>query len=106
MPSINIISLIFWIITIFVGLFLLAIWLIEYDTDYQRAEATRLPISVITSHALLALTGLGIWIFYLVSDQDELAWVTIAILLVVVSFGLTMAVRWIGVYRSHRNPAP
>jgi hypothetical protein len=106
MPSITLISVIFWIITIFVGLFLLAIWLIEYDTDYQRAEATRLPISVISSHVLLALTGLGVWILYLVSDQERLAWVTVAILIVVMSFGLTMAVRWIGVYRSHRNQAP
>lgn len=106
MPSINVISVIFWIITIFVGFFLLAIWLIEYDNDYQRAEATRLPISVITSHILLALAGLGVWILYLISDQERLAWVTIAILLVVVSFGLTMAVRWIGVYRAHKDPVP
>src|SRR5215475_9639116 len=105
MLSITLISVIFWIITIFIGIFLLAIWLIEYDSDYQRAEATRLPISVISSHVLLALAGLGIWIFYLVSDQERLAWVTIAILMVVVSFGLTMAFRWIGVYRSHKNSA-
>ncbi len=101
----TLISLVFWIATIFVGLFLLAIWLIEYDPDYQRAAATRLPVSVITSHVLLALTGLAVWIIYLVTDADRLAWLTVAILLVVASFGITMAVRWIGVYRTHKNPA-
>jgi hypothetical protein len=99
------ISVIFWIVTIFIGLFLLAIWLIEYDPDYQRAEATRLPISVISGHVLLAVTGLAVWITYLVTDAERLAWVTVAILMVVVSFGITMAVRWIGVYREHRNPS-
>lgn len=99
------ISLISWIATIFVGLFLLAIWLIEYDPDYQRAAATRLPISVISGHVLLAVTGLGVWIAYLTTDTERLAWLTIAILMIVVSFGLTMAVRWIGVYRAHSDVA-
>jgi hypothetical protein len=102
MPLISVIS---WIATIFIGLFLLAIWLIEYDPDYQRAEATRLPVSVISGHVLLAVTGLAVWIIYLVTDAERLAWVTVAILMVVVSFGITMAVRWIGVYREHKKPA-
>jgi len=93
-----------WIITGFGGLFLLAIWLIEYDPDYQRADATRLPISVISGHVLLALTGLAVWIIYLITDMQRLAWLTVAILAVVVSFGITMAVRWVGVYRAHKNP--
>jgi hypothetical protein len=97
----SLISLIFWIATIFVGLFLLAIWLIEYDPDYQQAAATRLPISVVSSHVLLAVSGLAVWIMYLVTDAERLAWVTVAILAAVVSFGVTMAVRWIGVLRSH-----
>lgn len=96
----SLISLIFWITTIFVGLFLLAIWLIEYDPDYQRAAATRLPISVISSHVLLAVTGLVVWIMYLITDSERLAWVTVAILTAVVSLGITMAVRWARVYRA------
>jgi hypothetical protein len=103
--SYPVISLVAWIVTGLGGLFLLAIWLIEYDPDYQRAEATRLPISVLCSHVVLALSGLAVWILYLITDEERLAWITVAILLAVVSFGLTMAVRWIGVYRAHRQPA-
>jgi len=38
---------------------LLAIWLIEYDREFQRAAATRLPVPVIFLHAVLAVGGLG-----------------------------------------------
>jgi hypothetical protein len=101
-------ALITWIVTALGGLYLLAIWLIEYDPDFQRATATRLPVPVISSHVLLALGGLIVWIMYLITDDDKFAWATIVVLACVASFGMTMAVRWIGVYRSNPlgTPAP
>jgi hypothetical protein len=93
-------ALITWIVTALAGLYLLAIWLIEYDPDFQRAAATRLPIPVVSSHVLLAVGGLVVWIMYLVTDKGIFEWATIAILAFVASFGLTMAVRWIAVYRA------
>jgi hypothetical protein len=95
-----VIALITWIITALGGLYLLAIWLIEYDPDFQRAAATRLPIPVVSGHVLFALGGLALWLMYLVTDQDIYAWGTIAVLAFVATFGITMAVRWIGVYRA------
>jgi hypothetical protein len=94
-------ALITWIVTALGGLYLLAIWLIEYDPDFQRAAATRLPVPVISSHVLLAVGGLIVWIMYLITDEDKFAWATIVVLACVASFGITMAVRWIGVYRSN-----
>jgi len=94
-----VIALITWIATALGGLFLLAIWLIEYDPDFQRAAATRLPVPVISSHVLLAVGGLAIWIMYLLTDRDVFAYATVGVLAFVATFGLTMAVRWIGVYR-------
>ena len=93
-------ALIAWIVTALAGLYLLAIWLIEYDPDFQRASATRLPVPVISSHVLLAVGGLGVWIMYLVTNKDIFEWATIAILAFVASFGVTMAVRWISVVRA------
>lgn len=95
-----VVALITWIITALGGLYLLAIWLIEYDPDFQRAAATRLPIPVVSGHVLFALGGLVLWLMYLVTDHDIFAWGTIAVLAFVVSFGITMAVRWVGVYRA------
>lgn len=96
----GIIALIAGLATAGAGLFLLAIWLIEYDRDYQTSAATRLPIPVISSHALLALTALVFWAAYLLFDSDRMAWVALALLACVAVLGLTMAWRWLGVYRS------
>jgi hypothetical protein len=92
-------ALITWIITASGGLLLLSIWLIEYDREYQSAAATRLPVPVLSAHALLAVGGLAIWVIYLFTDSQRLAYLTIAILGVVVALGATMALRWAGVYR-------
>jgi hypothetical protein len=54
-----------WIVTILAGLTLLVIWIIEYDREFQTAAATRLPVPVISAHALLGMGGLMLWIGYL-----------------------------------------
>lgn len=95
-----------WMITILVGLILLVIWIIEYDPEFQTATATRLPVPVISVHALLGLGGLMLWIGYLLEDQQRLAWATVAALGTVASLGLIMAARWIRVYRTVVDPGP
>ncbi len=42
---------------------------------------------------------------YLITDDDLLAYITLADLAVVVCFGLVMAVRWVGVYRTRALPS-
>ncbi len=96
----SVVALITWIITGALGLFLLAIWLIEYDRDFQRAAATRLPVPVISAHALLAVVGLVVWVSYILADSRRLAWTAVIILATGAMLGLIMAVRWIEVYRT------
>lgn len=98
-------ALLTWVVTALAGLFLLAIWLIEYDPDFQRAAATRLPVPVISGHAMLAILGLVVWVSYLITGNDQFAWATLAILAAVTSLGITMATRWVIVYRSSAKPA-
>lgn len=93
-----------WMATVLAGFILLVIWLTEYDREFQTAAATRLPVPVISAHALLGVGGLLVWVVYLVADKERLAWVTVADLSVVVLLGLTMAVRWIRVYRAYAAP--
>jgi hypothetical protein len=100
------VALIAWLCTVSIGLYLLAIWLIEYDREFQSAAATRLPVPVISAHALLAFGGLAVWALYLITDRAGLAWVAASTLGVVALLGLAMAVRWIGVYRAHSAPSP
>lgn len=93
-----------WMITVGGGLYLLTIWLIEYDHEFQSGAATRLPVPVISTHALLALAGLGLWGYYLVSGSTRLAWAAVAVLAAVATLGLIMAARWVVVYRAQRAP--
>ena len=102
----SIAALFTWMATVLGGLALLVIWLMEYDRDTQSTAATRLPVSVISLHALLGTGGLLVWGLYLVGDEDELGWITVADLAIVVALGLTMATRWIGVYRAYDDPGP
>lgn len=100
----DIIALYTWMVTILVGLLLLVIWIMEYDREYQSAAATHLPVPVISAHALLGMGGLVVWIGYLLVDQERLAWATVAILGSIASLGLTMAARWVKVYRVYADP--
>ena len=95
-----------WMVTILAGLTLLVIWIIEYDPEFQSAAATRLPVPVISAHALLGLGGIMLWIGYLLFGQKRLAWATVAALGAVALLGLIMAARWIRVYRAFASPGP
>ena len=100
----NAVALVTWMATVLVGLVLLVIWLMEYDRDFQSVAATRLPPPVISAHALLGVGGLTIWGFYVATDDDPLAWTSVADLGVVALLGLVMAARWVGVYRAYAAP--
>lgn len=100
------VALFTWMGTVLAGLVLLVIWLMEYDRDFQTAAATRLPVPVISAHALLGVGGLVVWGFYLVTDEDPLAWAAVAGLGIVALLGLVMAARWLRVYRAYAAPGP
>jgi hypothetical protein len=98
------VALFTWIATVLVGLILLVIWLMEYDSDFQSVAATRLPVPVISSHALLGIVGLGAWGFYITTDADKLALASVVDLGIVALLGLIMAARWFQVYRAYSSP--
>jgi manganese efflux pump family protein len=102
---VSLLALIAWIITAGGGLYLLSIWLIEYDKDFHSVAATRLPPAVLASHVMLAGGGLLVWAGYLILDSDRLAWTAVAALGLAATLGLVMAVRWLGVYRAGRAAA-
>ena len=93
-------ALISWTLTVFAGLYLLAIWLIEYDVSAPGGAYGLLPRTVITGHVLLATAGLVAWMFYLIQDKRSLAWTALCALLAVALLGFTMLGRWLLVRRA------
>jgi len=88
-------ALITWVITAGGGFVLLSIWLSRGGMRQGAEGGSRIRPPLILSHFLLAATGLVLWIIYLVSDSEALAWIAFAILLVVALLGFTMFGIWL-----------
>jgi hypothetical protein len=100
--SLSIIALITWILAAACGLYLVTIWLIEYDKDFQSAAKTRLPPAVVVAHVTCAGGGLICWAVWFVWWTNKLVWAAVVALLLAATLGTTMAIRWVGVYREYR----
>jgi hypothetical protein len=87
-------ALIAWVVTAGGGFVLLSIWLARGGMRQGREPGARIRPTLILSHFSLAAAGLVIWIIYLASDEDALAWIALAILGVVAVLGLTMFAIW------------
>jgi hypothetical protein len=98
-----VLALVFWSATALGGLYLLAIWLIEYDPDFQHAAASRLPALVIIGHVLFAVVGLLSWVTFLITAKEIYSWTSAGALAAIATLGFTMAIRWLGVYRTWRR---
>jgi manganese efflux pump family protein len=94
------IALIAWFVAALWGLYMLAVWLIENDATDQRNSPSRLPLPVIVAHVTLAVSGLVVWVTYLLLDRRALAWTALGILGGIALLGFTMFARWIPVYRA------
>lgn len=97
-------TVITWFATVLLGLFMLAVWLIENDVTGQGVAPSRLPPPVILAHLGLAATGLTVWVAFLVVSQKTLAWTAVGILGAIAVLGATMFARWIPVYRGPARP--
>ncbi len=86
-------ALISWIVTAGGGFVLLALWL-RHGGMRQREPGRRIRPPLILSHFALAATGLVLWIIYVISDSDALAWIAFAILVAVAVLGWTMFAIW------------
>jgi hypothetical protein len=91
-------ALICWFVTAFVGLYLVAVWLIENDVTQAGTVASRLPGPVIGGHVLLALAGLAVWVIHLLFSSAAWGWLALGLLAAIATLGLTMFTRWIPVH--------
>jgi hypothetical protein len=98
-------ALITWFAAILLGLFMLAVWLIENDVTDRVVAPSRLPVIIIFGHLSLAAAGLAIWVVYLILGRTMFAWTAIGILGGIAALGATMFLRWIPVYRGPARTA-
>ena len=94
----SIAALIAWILTAAGGFVLLGKWISQGGV--RSPGTSRFPPGLIFSHFGLAAAGLVLWIIYLINDQDTLAWVAFALLVLVALLGFTMFARWLPGYHA------
>jgi hypothetical protein len=87
-------ALIAWVATAGGGFVLLAIWLARGGIRQGREPGARIRPALILSHFLLAATGLLLWIIYVATDSDALAWIALVLLGIVAILGWTMFAIW------------
>jgi hypothetical protein len=92
-------ALILWIVTALGGFYLLVTWLRHGGMQQADRPGRRIRPPLILGHFALAATGLVLWIIYVASDSDALAWIAFVLLLVVAALGFGMFAIWRGQQR-------
>jgi hypothetical protein len=87
-------ALIAWVATAAGGFVMLAIWLSRGGMKQAAEAGSRIRPPLILGHFLLAAVGLVLWIIYVATDSDALAWIAFAMLAVVAVLGWTMFAIW------------
>ena len=95
-------ALIAWVITAGGGFVLLSIWLRNGGPAAASRPGSRIRPPLIFSHMALAATGLVLWIIYVASDTEALAWAAVIVLAPVAILGFSMLAIWI----QRRQAAP
>ena len=88
-------ALILWVVTALGGFYLLVTWLRHGGMQQGDRPGRRIKPPLILGHFALAATGLVLWIIYVASDSDALAWIAFVLLLVVALLGFTMLAAWL-----------
>lgn len=99
-------ALVAWVLTAGGGFFLFGTWVARGGLQQARSGETRLPPALLFGHLLLAATGLVLWIAYVASDADGLAWAAFVVLLPVALLGFAMLFRWVAERREVGAESP
>src|SRR5919206_3307699 len=89
-------ALVTWVLTAGGGFVMLGLWLKNGGMAQSEAAGERIRSNRILTHFALAATGLVIWIVYVASDSEVLAWIAFALLLIVAAIGFSMLATWLG----------
>jgi hypothetical protein len=90
-----VVGLVTWVITAGFGFFMLFTWSTHggLRRDTAAAESHFAPAMVL-GHFLLAAAGLVVWVVYVITNTNALAWVAFADLVVVGVLGDLLVTKW------------
>jgi len=84
-------ALVTWVITALFGFTMLVIW---FRHGGLQGSSAKIPPRLVLTHFALAASGLVLWLIYVATDTDALAWIAFIVLLPVALLGWTMFFGW------------
>lgn len=90
----GIVTLITWLVTAGIGAYMLRALIARGGLSQQRATRGALPPAVLFGHFGLALTGLVVWVSYLVTGWAALAWSAVGLLMPAIGLGISTVTLW------------
>jgi hypothetical protein len=95
-----VITLVVWLCTASIGAYMLRRWVLRGGLRRQQPAGTtgakeqRLPPGVIVAHFSLALAGLLLWVVFVITGWDVLAWSAAGLLMPAIGLGVCTVTLW------------
>ena len=87
-------AMIAWVVTASIGVYMLRTWVTRGGLRRQRATGVGVPPLVVFGHASAALTGLVIWLGFVDTGLDLLAWLGVAVVAGAIALGVCTVTLW------------
>jgi hypothetical protein len=87
-------TLICWALTASIGARMLASMIARGGLRRPGSGGDHLPPAVLAGHFGLALTGLAVWIAYLLAGRTWLAWLAVGLLMPAIGLGISTVTLW------------
>jgi len=87
-------AMIAWVLTASVGAYMLRTWVTRGGLRRQRATGVGVPPAVVFGHASAALTGLLIWLGFIDTGLDLLAWLGVTLVAGAIALGICTVTLW------------
>ena len=87
-------AMIAWVLTASIGVYMLRTWVTRGGLRRQRATGVGVPPAVVFGHASAALTGLLIWLGFVDTGLDLLAWLGVTVVAGAITLGVCTVTLW------------
>jgi hypothetical protein len=87
-------AMIAWVLTASIGVYMLRTWVTRGGLRRQRATGVGVPPPVVFGHASAALTGLLIWLGFIGTGLDLLAWLGVTVVACAIALGVCTVTLW------------
>ena len=87
-------AMIAWVLTASIGVYMLRTWVTRGGLRRQRATGVGVPPAVVFGHASAALAGLLIWLGFVDTRLDLLAWLGVAVVTGAIALGVCTVTLW------------